>query len=99
VDGEDGVHEQVVQAVHRVHVLQQPPDLRHRTLRDLKGDALVAPHAAAVEAPQPDREHHGRGNRHGHRAFADPVRRPRLSLHHKSDYVLLASLLSRLMAC
>ncbi|MGV9249624.1 hypothetical protein [Streptomyces sp. NPDC003710] len=28
-DREDGVHEEVVQAVHRVHAVQQPPCCRH----------------------------------------------------------------------
>ncbi len=77
VDRQDGVHEQVVQAVHRVHVVQQPPDLRDRAPGDLEGDALVAPHAAAVQAPQPDPEHRRHGNRHGHRARA-----PRMSDRH-----------------
>ncbi len=72
VDGEDGVHEQVVEAVHRVHPLQQPPDLRQGTARDLEGDRLVPPHPAAVETPEPEGEHHQRGHGHGDGAPGTP---------------------------
>ncbi|WP_067243610.1 hypothetical protein [Streptomyces sp. DSM 15324] len=62
--GEDGMQEQVVQAVHGVHPVQQPPDLRHRAPRHLEGDGLVTPHAPAVQPPQTEREPGPDGQEH-----------------------------------
>jgi hypothetical protein len=99
VDGEDGVHEEVVQAVHRVDAVQQVPDLRHRAPPDQERDALVAPHPAAVEPPQPQREHHGHRHDHGDDPRTRPSPVPVLTLTlavHLADFVLLASSYRRL---
>lgn len=53
---EDGVQEQVVQAVHGVDAAEQFPECAERAVGDLVGDRLVAPHAVpAVEPPQSER--------------------------------------------
>ncbi|MEI5103288.1 hypothetical protein RB200_38110 [Streptomyces sp. PmtG] len=63
---EQGVHEQVVEAVHGVHGAQQPPDLGQGAARHLERDALVAPDGAALDAPEADGEHdEGREEREG----------------------------------
>ena len=85
VEGEDGVHEEVVEAVHRVHGVQQLPDLRERAPRHLEGDRLVPPHPATIDPPQTDPEHDEYGYEHGDgnlRTLDD----------HAPDFVLLVSL-------
>ena len=63
VEGEDGAHKEVVQAVYGVDLVQQLPDLRHGAPRDLEGGRLVTPYASPVEPPAADHQHDGHGDR------------------------------------
>ncbi|MGD0684626.1 MAG: hypothetical protein ABSA03_05865 [Streptosporangiaceae bacterium] len=48
------MHEEVVRAVHRVHVAQQGQDLAVRALRRVEGVRLVPPQRRAAEAVAAD---------------------------------------------
>lgn len=62
-EGEDGMHQQVVEAVRHVRVAEEMADLADATVRDLVRRRLVPPHAVLpADPPQPERQRHpGRG--------------------------------------
>ncbi len=59
------MHQQVVQAVDGVHVAEGVPQLGQGAPGQLEGRALVPPHPAPVQAPQPEAEHDGGGQQDG----------------------------------